>query len=95
MGSKNIVDHFGDLPDPREDSRRHLLLDIVVMVICASISGAEKWNDIEAFGRAKKAWLRRCLALWRRSVRRIGRLFCPIIRLTFASEDSRGSSSSR
>ncbi len=48
MDSKNIVDHFGDLPDPREDNRRHVMLDIIVIVICASICGAEKWDDIEA-----------------------------------------------
>jgi predicted transposase YbfD/YdcC len=63
MDSKNIVDHFGDLPDPQQDNRRHLLLDIIVIVICASICGAEKWDDIEAFGRAKEAWLRRFLTL--------------------------------
>jgi hypothetical protein len=59
MDSKSIVDHFGELPDPREDNRRHLLLDIIVIVIC----GAEKWNDIEAFGHAKESWLRRFLKL--------------------------------
>ena len=37
MDSKNIVDHFGDLPDPREDNRRHVLMDIIVIVICASM----------------------------------------------------------
>ena len=63
MASKNVVDYFGDLPDPREDNRRHLLIDIIVIVICASICGAEKWNDIEMFARAKETWLRRFLTL--------------------------------
>jgi len=63
MDSKNIVDHFGDLPDPREDNRRHLLIDIIAIVICASICGAEKWDDIEVFARAKEGWLRRFLTL--------------------------------
>lgn len=63
MDSKSIVDHFSDLPDPREDNRRHLLLDIIVVVICASICGAEKWEDIEAFGKSKESWLRRFLRL--------------------------------
>jgi hypothetical protein len=35
MHSKRIVDHFGDLPDPREGDRRHLLLDSILMVIRA------------------------------------------------------------
>lgn len=63
MDSKNIVEHFTDMTDPREDNRRHLLLDIIVIVICASICGAEKWEDIEAFGRSKEPWLRRFLKL--------------------------------
>lgn len=63
MESKNIIEHFGDLPDPREDNRRHKLIDIIVIVICASICGAEKWDDIEAFGRSKESWLRRFLEL--------------------------------
>jgi predicted transposase YbfD/YdcC len=63
MDSKNIVEHFSELPDPREDNRRHLLIDIIVITICASICGAEKWDDIEVFGQSKEGWLRRFLAL--------------------------------
>ena len=63
MASKSIIEHFKDMPDPREDNRRHLLIDIIVIVICASICGAEKWDDIEAFGTAKEQWLRRFLTL--------------------------------
>jgi predicted transposase YbfD/YdcC len=63
MTSKSIFAHFADMPDPREDNRRHLLIDIIVITICASICGAEKWDDIEAFGKAKEAWLRRFLTL--------------------------------
>ncbi len=51
------------MPDPREDNRRHLLIDIIAIVICASICGAEKWEDIEAFGKAKEKWLRTFLSL--------------------------------
>lgn len=63
MDSMNIVEHFRDLPDPREDNRRHLLIDIIVIVICASICGAEKWDDIEVFGKSKEPWLRKFLKL--------------------------------
>lgn len=63
MVSKNVLEHFAELPDPREDNRRHLLLDIIVIVICASVCGAEKWDDIEAFGHAKQSWLRTFLQL--------------------------------
>jgi hypothetical protein len=37
MALKHIMDHFDDLPDPREANGRHLLPDIIVIVICASI----------------------------------------------------------
>ena len=63
MKSKNILEHFRDLPDPREDNKRHLLLDIITIVICASICGAEKWDDIEVFGKAKESWFRKFLEL--------------------------------
>lgn len=63
MNSKNIFEHFSELDDPREDNRRHLLLDIITIVICASVCGAEKWEDIEAFGEAKEQWFRKYLEL--------------------------------
>jgi hypothetical protein len=56
MASKYVLDHFKDFPDPRENSRRHMLLDIIAIVLCASICGAENWDDIQAFGIAKASW---------------------------------------
>ena len=58
-----IIEHFGGMPDPRGDNRRHKMLDIIFIVVCASVCGAEKWEDIEAFARAKEQWLRRYLEL--------------------------------
>jgi hypothetical protein len=56
--------HFADLPDPRgERSRRHELLDIIGIAICAVISGAESWTAVEAYGHAKHDWLKSLLAL--------------------------------
>ncbi len=63
MNSKNILDHFSELADPREDNKRHKLIDIIAIVLCASICGAEKWEDIETFGRAKESWFRKYLEL--------------------------------
>jgi predicted transposase YbfD/YdcC len=52
--------HFADLIDPRaERSRRHELLDIIGIAICAVISGAESWTAVEASGHAKQNWLAR------------------------------------
>ena len=56
--------HFADLPDPRvERCKHHQLLDIVTIAICAVISNADGWIDIEAYGRAKEPWLRQFLEL--------------------------------
>jgi predicted transposase YbfD/YdcC len=56
--------HFADLPDPRVDrTRKHQLLDIVAITIGATIPGAVSWEEVERFGRAREAWLRRFLAL--------------------------------
>jgi len=56
--------HFADLIDPRvERSRRHELLDIIGIAICAVISGAESWTAVEAYGYAKQDWLAQFLRL--------------------------------
>jgi len=60
----SIEHHFGDLEDPRVDrTKRHKLLDIVVIAICAVICGADDWVAIEEFGKAKLGWFRKLLEL--------------------------------
>lgn len=60
----SLLVHFADLPDPRvERTRRHQLIDIIAIALCAVICGADSWVDVELFGRSKEAWLRRFLAL--------------------------------
>lgn len=58
-----ITEYFSELEDPRWHNRRHKLLDIVVIAICAVICGADSWEDIELFGKAKEKWLREFLEL--------------------------------
>jgi predicted transposase YbfD/YdcC len=59
-----LIEHFKDLPDPRMVNKcAHLLLDIVMIAICATIANADSWEDIAAFGEGKQAWLKRWLAL--------------------------------
>ncbi len=59
-----IRTHFADLPDPRvARTRRHGLLDIVAIALCAVICGADSWVEVERFGRAKEGWFRSFLAL--------------------------------
>lgn len=59
-----IGEYFQDLKDPRiERTKQHLLLDIIVLSICAVIAGADGWEDIEDFGREKEDWLKTLLPL--------------------------------
>jgi predicted transposase YbfD/YdcC len=55
---------FRSLPDPRvERTKHHLLVDIMAIAICAVVCGADAWTEVEAFGKIKKKWLKRFLAL--------------------------------
>jgi hypothetical protein len=43
-----FIKHFSCIKDPRiERTKRHQLLDILAIAICAVISGAEQWSDME------------------------------------------------
>lgn len=62
--SLEIKKHFRSLKDPRRrHRRRHLLLDIMVIAVCAVTGGADNWEEIAAFGRTHEAWFRRYLSL--------------------------------
>ena len=60
----SIEEYFGSIEDPRVDRRKlHKLLDIMVIAICAAICGADTWEDVETFGKAKKEWFEEFLEL--------------------------------
>lgn len=55
---------FGDMPDPRVVGRcDHLLVEIILVAVCAVLCGADSWSEVEEFGRSKEAWLRQYLSL--------------------------------
>jgi len=59
-----LTQRFSTLEDPRTGrAKRHNLLDVVVIAICAVICGADSWVDVEMFGKSKENWLRRLLSL--------------------------------
>lgn len=59
-----IQEYFAEVSDPRVDrTKLHLLMDILVIAICAVICGADTWVEMEAYGRAKEQWLRQFLTL--------------------------------
>jgi predicted transposase YbfD/YdcC len=60
---QSFADHFITVTDPRQDNRTHLLIDIIMIAICATIAGAEGWIEIARFGQLKEAWFRKFLAL--------------------------------
>ncbi len=62
--STTISKYFGELKDPRiERSKLDKLIDIVTITICAVISGADSWVDIELYGKTKCKWLKKFLEL--------------------------------
>jgi predicted transposase YbfD/YdcC len=59
-----IPHYFRKLKDPRRAHRRlHDLQDIIVIGLCAVLAGAQDWQEVELFGRQRRAWLQRFLAL--------------------------------
>ena len=59
-----LIAHFAGLDDPRiERQKRHKLIDILVIAICAVLSGAEGVAAIEDFGHKRRAWLEQLLEL--------------------------------
>ena len=60
----SISKHFAKVRDPRvERTKRHRLIDILVIAICGVICGADSWVDIELFGKSKLEWLKTFLKL--------------------------------
>ena len=58
----DFLDVFGQLDDPRiERKKLHPMPEILLLTLCAVICGAESWNDIEEFGKAKLDFLRQYL----------------------------------
>jgi predicted transposase YbfD/YdcC len=60
----SLVDHFGSLSDPRVSrTRKHKLVDILFIALCAMICGADTFKDIALWGRCKRDWLTERLQL--------------------------------
>ena len=60
----SFIEFFDSLPDPRvERTRKHKLIDILVITIAAVLSGCDDWNEIELYGNSKEEWLKTFLEL--------------------------------
>lgn len=60
----SLARHLAELPDPRLDrTKKHALGDILIIALCATIAGADSWEEVQRFGEAKAEWLRGFLSL--------------------------------
>lgn len=58
----DLLSHFKELKDPRiERTKRYPLIEILFLIISATISGCEGWKSIRDFGLLKLAWLKQFL----------------------------------
>lgn len=63
---KSIAEHFEELPDPRSEvNREHVLVDVIVISICAILAGADGPTAIAAWAKSPSVsvWLKQHLAL--------------------------------
>jgi predicted transposase YbfD/YdcC len=59
-----LCQYLDRLPDPRIDRcKRHRLLDIVTMALCAVLGGADTWPQVATFARRRQDWFKRFLEL--------------------------------
>jgi hypothetical protein len=58
----SFLDIFEHLEDPRSTRNRlYAMSEILLSTLCAAICGAEGWQDVEDFGKAKLEYLRHFL----------------------------------
>ena len=64
VATTSLRDHFQRLSDPRVGhAKRHELLDILLIAVCAMLCGAEGFTEIAECGRCKADWFKTWLAL--------------------------------
>ena len=58
MQDHDLLSHFSIIQDYRQTGKiEHKLTDILLLVICAVIAGADGWEEIEDFGHDRLTWL--------------------------------------
>jgi predicted transposase YbfD/YdcC len=62
--SRGVLRMLEQVEDPRVNrTKRHSLVDMLFVTICAVLSGADGWTEVELFGKTKLEWLRRFVPL--------------------------------
>ncbi len=60
----SLIEAFSVIPDPRVEKKCfHNLMEILVMSVCAVLSGADYFTEIELWAQAREPWLRGFLKL--------------------------------
>src|SRR3546814_14992561 len=73
-GPASILDHFSALSDPRQQWRVvYPLPEILLVVLCATLSGMEDFVEIRLWGGQRLDFLRRFLPYDRSEERRVGK----------------------
>src|SRR5258707_13957167 len=63
-GCISLAEVFSELDDPRVvGCCDHKLVEIIIIAVCAVLTGAESWVEIETFATMKGSWLRSLLQL--------------------------------
>ncbi len=62
--SKNLLARsFIAMKDLRvERGKQHLMIDLIMITICAVICGADRWTEIDELGESKIDWFKTFLA---------------------------------
>lgn len=58
-----LTRHIDCIKDPRRHNIRHLLHDLLLIALCAIISGADSWTQVAEYGRSKQDWFAQFLSL--------------------------------
>ena len=55
-----LLDHYGDVPGPREPAKvRFPLREVLFLVVCATVAGCDDYDEIALWGEVNLAFLRR------------------------------------
>lgn len=59
-----LTAYFENIDDPRRDEgKRHPLISVIVLALCAVICHADTWPEVEEFAQTKEDWFRHFLEL--------------------------------
>ena len=57
MHDKTIDKFFKKIKDHRHHNKCQKLIDVIIVAICGVVAGADTYEQIENFGKKRKAWL--------------------------------------